>query len=224
MNLSLILDTATEYGLAAIVQDGTVIWQKELPEGLQNSRYLLDAVDQGFKSLRLCSSQLNYVACGVGPGSYTGIRVAAVIAKTIAFAHHLPLIGISTLWGLIPETEGSFISIIDAKIGGLYSAVGQRDKKGIIVQQAPSLLTYQEFEAATAQIHRIITPNPSLKEKLDKSFPGNHWQWIKSALSAERMAEIAEEQFQSGQFSKDGHLEILYLRKTQAEIEKEAEN
>lgn len=221
MTLGLILDTATESGLVVVVNNHAPVFSCKLPQGLQNSKYLLDSIDKGFKELGFKPQQLEYVATGIGPGSYTGIRVAVVVAKTLAFANEIPLIAIPTLWGFISEEEGPFVSVIDAKIGGLYIAIGQRDSQGRISHEAPLLCSYQEFGELARHIKKVITPHPALKIKINASIPDGQWDWIESFLSPERMVQIADERLVNGQFTTDGHIEISYLRKTQAEIEKE---
>jgi len=66
------------------------------------------------KELGIKATALCLIICATGPGSYTGIRVGAVVAKTLSFIHKIPLVGVCTLEGF------SEPALIDAKMGGAY--------------------------------------------------------------------------------------------------------
>src|SRR5262249_52696695 len=128
----LIIETSTEQGCAAIVANGKVTFLAQIPTGLQNSTYLLPEIQRGLQLLDMDPQQLHSIAVGIGPGSYTGIRVGAIVAKTLSFALKKPLIGICSLKCFTPTLEGYFAVLIDAKIGGVYVLKGL--KKGSSIQ------------------------------------------------------------------------------------------
>ena len=133
---ALLIETGTERGMTAIVDGEAILFHAILPLGYHNSRYLLPEIEKGLQQLNLAVKNLQYIACGQGPGSYTGIRVGATVAKSLAFACKLPLIGISTLQTFVPDKEGAFAVLIDAKIGGVYMIKGSR--KGCLLYTSPS--------------------------------------------------------------------------------------
>ena len=87
----LLIDTATERGIVSIFDQETQLFHADLPYGLNNSKHLLPKIQEGLLSLGLEPKDLHCIACGTGPGSYTGMRVGAMTAKTLSFALEIPL-------------------------------------------------------------------------------------------------------------------------------------
>lgn len=219
-NCSLFIETSTERSFIGYTREGAPAYQKEFSLGLNNSKYLASSVHEGLEALQISSSELQYIAVGIGPGSYTGIRVGAMMAKALAFASKVPLIGISTLECFRPQNEGPFATVIDAKIGGFYVITGLYQKQTCIFTSAPKIVTLEEMGNLLENVERIISPNLlPLQNKLQPHF--SHLTWEECSPSLLQMMETSQRQWQSGNISLDGSLNLLYLRKTQAEIEKQ---
>lgn len=217
----LLIETCTERGLVAIVKKGVVLYHKLLPFGYQNSKFLLPTIEEGLKALEIEPKHLAFIAVGVGPGSYTGIRVGAMVAKTLAFACQLPLIGIGTLETFKPDGLGTFASVIDAKVSGVYFQKGELFENGVQWQTEPQVLSLEELPLHLKGIQTLVTPNASRLQPLFKEkFQDCQLQWEEKAPDAIQMAQIAFRKFNNEEWSNEDNLELLYLRKTQAEIEK----
>lgn len=116
----LIIDTTTERGLIALGdRHGNIVMEKRFPPGHQNSDHLFTLLIE----MKVVPKLLTLIVCAVGPGSYTGIRVGAVVAKTLSFLNNIPLVGVCTLNGF-PKP-----ALIDAKMGGAYIAKGDSWEK-----------------------------------------------------------------------------------------------
>ena len=221
--LLLILDSSTERGLVAISQEGEVIFERQLPFGYNNSQYILPSVDEG---LKLCGLELrgfDGIVVGVGPGSYTGIRVGAAVAKSLSFASGVPLVGICSLRAFVPDSEGLFASIIDAKMGGAYLLSGERTSNGVTFSSDPGVHPLNEVRNNLSSCTRLLTPHSRrLRMELERLYPETPFEWEEVAPSARQYALLAREEITKGKASNDCHLSLMYLRKTQAEIEKEA--
>lgn len=213
----LIVDTATEKSIAGLAVDGTIVAFKEIADGLTNSRFLLSAVDDLLSELSLCVEDLTFCVLGVGPGSYTGIRVAAAFAKGLCFPTGIPLVGVTTLKGFVPyeNQEGTFIAAIDARIGGIYTLRGVKNKDQVRFTSEPALVSVAEFEKSLQSCDYLVTPS---KEPLLARIEESPLRIIERGPSVKQLAIEGQKAFIEGSFSSD----ILYLRKTQAEIEREA--
>ncbi len=220
--LTLLIDTCTERGILAIFKDDEELFSEELPFGLQNSKALLPALDHALKQLNLTTANFNLIAVASGPGSYTGIRVGVATAKALAFAHRHPLVGVSTLFGLIPPEDGHFAALIDAKVGGAYYLLGKRTGTQIEFLSLPDIAPLEQIVNLLQNVDVIVTPvAQTLPDKMRKLNSAKEWRWIEKAPEAIQMVKMARQSYQDGQFSTDGQVEILYLRKTQAELDRE---
>jgi len=106
--LTLAFDTATSVATAALVRDGEVLGER----ASRAVRVLADADDLLREAGRDCS-ELGGIVVGVGPGSFTGLRLGLAAARGLAFALDLPVAGVSTLDALAAGAPGA-LPIIDA--------------------------------------------------------------------------------------------------------------
>ena len=123
MNL-LALDTATEACSAAVLCYGKVYAHFEVV-GRDHTQRLLSVVALVMQQANLKHSQLHGIACGIGPGSFAGVRIAVAFAKGLALAHELPVVGVSSLallaQGAIRQHGASAVlPAIDARMGEVY--------------------------------------------------------------------------------------------------------
>jgi len=211
MIYGLLIETATERGLVALSKNDQLLEAVELPFGYQNSKTLLPAIDLLLKNWKLIPTDLSFIAVGAGPGSYTGLRVGVAAAKGLCFACHLPVIALSTLDAFLPEKG---VAIIDAKIGGAYILHPGEEVKVLPLEQI-------KLNSGT----RIVTPQAnSLRKKWEKLYPNVELVWEEKGPNPERMVRLAWAKWEKKEYSREGEVEILYLRKTQAEIEREQKN
>lgn len=217
----LLIETSTERGIVTIL-DGTIpLFHKDLPFGYQNSSHLLPLMQEAFQQLHITPKEIALIGVGIGPGSYTGIRIGAITAKTLAYACQRPLVGICSLKGFIPDSDGSFAVLIDAKIGGAYMILGHMSKGVVTYLTEPAVYPLEKLGVLLEDSKTIVTPcMQRLKPALIAMYPQHTWQWQEVAPNAVHMAKIVLEKFHAGEVVKDNKLELLYLRKTQAEIER----
>ncbi len=215
--VALLIDTATERAIVALLDQERPLFLCELPLGLQNSLTLMPSIKQAVEGLGLTLQNLSLVIAGIGPGSYTGIRVGAVVAKTLSFALNKQLVGVSTLYGLVPPEEGHFAAVIDAKIGGVYILFGEKKGSTISYLSEPQMGLPDEFADPLRSVKYLITPQALRLQKIIQT----DGAWVERAPDALQMGKLAFDKQMKEQVSLDGSLDVLYLRKTQAEIEKE---
>lgn len=218
---SLLIETSTERSCIAFAKENEIVFHSDLPQGHISSTFLLPEIERGLNCLCIVPQQLSSIAVGIGPGSYTGIRVGAITAKTLSYTLKIPLIGICSLETFIPSTDGTFAVIVDAKIGGIYLQKGDKQGKEIRVISEPAVVPLDQFGTALAGIQTLVTPQKhSLLKRLEQRETENSWQWEECGPNPQRMQHLSLQKWTEGCFSTDAHLDLLYLRKTQAEIEK----
>jgi tRNA threonylcarbamoyladenosine biosynthesis protein TsaB len=124
--ISLAFDTSTDYLLVALSEKGKFFNQvfRYLPRAHQEN--LLFAVDDLLKMYSLSISKVDLIVVGLGPGSYTGMRIGVSVAKGISLSLGLPVVGISTLKAISEVFLGKrehVVPVLDAKRGEVYFAV-----------------------------------------------------------------------------------------------------
>lgn len=214
----LIIETATERSVIAIVEQEQLLFLQEFPFGTQHSKYIVPAMHEAINSNKIDLSLISAVAVGTGPGSFTGIRVGVSIAQAFAYARKLPLFGISSLKAFIPKAHKGlihFATVIDAKIGGVYLIKGEASEEGIYYTSEPRIHPLIEMEEVLNNTNVLITPfGGSLQEKLSKMGLSNHWIWEESAPSPLHIASQIKEIKSISPHPDVPQVEILYLSKT----------
>lgn len=135
----LLLDSSNIFLSVGLSKDGKVVdkicyeaWQRQ-------SEMMITEVDNILKRNNVDKKQLDGVVVGMGPGSYTGVRIGVTIAKTIAYALKIKLYAKSSL-SLVKSPEKPTICLFNARSGRSYFAVYDGEKA--IVKD--SVLTNEE--------------------------------------------------------------------------------
>lgn len=144
--LLLAIDTATPSAGVALTGgtfgQGEVLAELRLIGSKTHSRRLLAVIEVLLQESETRWEDLDGIAIGLGPGSFTGLRIGMATAKGLAAATGKPLYGVSTLDVLAAACtgEGQVCSLLDARKQEVYAAVYQRDRDGRAVRQGEMLV------------------------------------------------------------------------------------
>lgn len=217
----LFIETSTERGVIALIQDETIVCSKHLPFGMTQSQQLIPFLNELIQSIDLTESPIDAIGLGIGPGSYTGIRVGVAAGQALAYAWNLPMIGISSLYGFIPsQSNVKFAALIDARIGGAYVIKGTcHSNQQITFESEPALFSLEKIGEILKETTHLITPNSkSLKSKLKLHYPEKDWVWEDNNPSLISLSSILSIAWNKNEFiTPPAHLKLLYLRETEAE-------
>ncbi len=122
----LAFDTSSKYFSLAIARDDTILVKLRKPLGVRLSRLIMPAIELALKKSGTTLKQIDYFAVGLGPGSFTGLRVGLSVIKGFAFSLGKPIAGVVSLDALARQAdkfEGLVCPIIDAKRALVYAAL-----------------------------------------------------------------------------------------------------
>ncbi len=125
MNL-LAIDTSTDFCSIAASR-GESLFSRHEPAGRRQAEMILGMVDAVLAEAGLEIAQIEGIAYGAGPGSFTGLRIAAGVTQGLALARRVGVVGVGTLLALAEEAAGErIISCLDAHMGEVYHAAYRR--------------------------------------------------------------------------------------------------
>ena len=135
------IDTATKF-LSLGIYDNAKVYEYNLEVGRQLSSLLVLTIKRVLDAPGLRIQEIDYFACGLGPGSFTGMRTGLATIKGLSWALNKPVIGISTLDILaknVRESDRLIVPIVDAKRGLVYCSVF-KNKNGSLLRIRPYML------------------------------------------------------------------------------------
>jgi tRNA threonylcarbamoyladenosine biosynthesis protein TsaB len=160
------LETATNLCSVALCDSAGVVSLKESSELKSHASMLTVFIDEILKENGLRTRDLDAVAVSKGPGSYTGLRIGVSVAKGIAYASSIPLIGIETtrsmFYGISDKMEKNsgnidntlFCPMLDARRMEVYYAI--YDSKGNIIKEISAEIMTEDSFSGIHESRRII--------------------------------------------------------------------
>ncbi|RTZ16441.1 tRNA (adenosine(37)-N6)-threonylcarbamoyltransferase complex dimerization subunit type 1 TsaB [Vibrio aquaticus] len=151
----LALDTATENCSVALLVDDNVYVRSEVAPR-DHTKKILPMVDEVLKEAGVTLAEVDALAFGRGPGSFTGVRIGIGIAQGLAFGADLPMIGISTLEAMAQGTYrkhgvSHVACAIDARMSEVYWGRFSRQEDGTWTQTDAECVTPPQAAADNSQ-------------------------------------------------------------------------
>ena len=142
---SLILDSSTKKLYVCLVSDNKILFEKYIEGRNDHAKNIVSTIDEALKSASIDTDRLNEVIVGVGPGSYTGVRMAVAVAKMMAvFKKNIKLYTISTLMLMSSNKKGLVLSSIDARRGNCFGMIIDNDNLKYVINEG--LISYEELK------------------------------------------------------------------------------
>jgi len=146
----LALETSTEYCSVALWQNGTIMQRCELV-GQKHSELLMPMLDDLLRDAGCRIQNMDGIAFGCGPGSFTGVRIACGVTQGLAFGAGLPVAGICTLQALAEASgQSRVIAALDARMGEIYCAAYEKSNEGWRTVCEPCLCKPEEAPELSA--------------------------------------------------------------------------
>lgn len=143
------IDTATRVASLALHDGALLRYEATWEAGRRHTVQLVPTLLAGLRNLDLGPDSLSGIAVSLGPGSFTGLRVGLAVAKGLAMARGLPLVGVPTL-DILATAQGRdrrpLVCVLQAGRGRICVAV-YRSHKGWRQREEPRLTTWEELIA-----------------------------------------------------------------------------
>lgn len=219
--LTLGIETSGFGGSIALVREGVVMAQCDLdPTGRRHARSLVPEIGHLLTSASLTVSDLDLIAVSIGPGSFTGLRVGVVCAKTLAWAASADVVAVDTYLAIASQSPADVdrVDVVgDGQRGDLYVGRYQRVRSDEWIREGELTIRAADEWLAELESDTVVT-GPGLERHAGTA--AARGRVLPRELWSPRAASIAllgERRWRSGVRDDVWLLEPFYLRKSSAE-------
>ena len=218
----LAIDTSTKF-LCLGLSDNTKVYEYKLEVSRLLSTVIIQTIKRTLDSLGWKVSSIDYFACGLGPGSFTGIRIGVATIKGLSWPWNKPVLSIATLDILAKNAqspESYIMPAVDAKRGLIYTSIYQVKNK-VFKRIAPYMLLNEKEFLKKIKDNCVILGDAIdlykeniLKSKkktviLDKDY------WYPQVF---HILELAKEKIRNKEFSNSVNIKPIYLYPKECQI------
>ena len=158
---SLIIDSATKVLYIALVCDNKIIKEVYMKGEHDHAKNIVYLVDEALKTAKIEVDQLSKIIVGIGPGSYTGVRMGVTVSKMMASFKNVPLYKISTLKLIASGNKGIVLSMVDARHNQSFAAIIDTNKDKYVLDEGMydnNTLLESNYEFVSNESEFIVDP------------------------------------------------------------------
>ena len=222
MSLILCIETGTDICSVGIARDGELMSLRESDQGRDHAKQVAVFVDELLRETGVKPDELDAVAVGMGPGSYTGLRIGVSLAKGLCYGLNIPLLAVGSLEALtdvaIKDYEAGIIQVegwdeaflcpmVDARRMEVYTQIFN-SRCEAQSEVSAEIITEDSFSQWRAKGKLVIFGNGAAKcqEILPDAI------YIDVAPSARGLTRIAHQLFEAGKTVDIAYFEPFYLK------------
>lgn len=240
----LAIDTSKDVCSIAVMEDGKVLKQTSSKSEKEHSQTLMPRINEILESTKITMDDINLLSCSRGPGSFTGIRVGMATIKAFSDAKNIPIAGVDSLkaqaYGVLIKKgrgECKILSIIDAKNENVYFSVYKVHNGNLSLYKNPDVMNISDVVEYIDFNNPLYIVGDAIPEKLDPLFRAKfskqyaqgrsteNYEYVEDVPSmAESIGVCAFDKYEMGDYGDSSTLFPLYLRKPQAQRQKEGES
>lgn len=216
------IDTSTKF-LAIGAYDGTKVYEHNVELGVKHSSLLMPTIERILQALGWDIRDIDYFACGLGPGSFTGMRIGVATVKGLSIVGNKPVVGISSLDILAKNVnpgKGLIVTALDARRGLIYCSSYRYDNGLLKRKSRYALLSLEEFLRRFGPRSIILGDALALyANKISTSIKGatildkDYW-----GLKANNLMELALMKIKARQFTLALKVKPIYLYPKECQI------
>ena len=215
------IDSTSDAATAALVCDGVLLCEYTQNQKKTHSVKMLPMVEEMLRDLDIELSQIDVFACGIGPGSFTGVRIGAATVRSFCDTLKKPAAAVTSLEALynnVNSFDGIVISLVFAREDECYAAAFENGEEIL----APTVMSVEDIISfADGGKRCLFVGDGAVKnhDALAKVLGASFAQGRHNIISAGAIAEIGYKKALLGKISDSNVIAPLYLRKSQAERE-----
>ena len=216
------IDTTTKFLCLGLYVDGK-FYEYSLETGRSLSALLVPNIQRVIAAAGLKIADIDYFACGLGPGSFTGMRIGLATIKGLSIVRDKPVVGISTLDILAenaPSENGLVVPAIDARRGLIYCSSYKREHGLLKRKSEYLLLNLEEFVKKFSNRAIVLGDAVELyRDKIHARIKGattldkDYW-----FPNAHNLIKLALARIKSRQFSSAHSIKPIYLYPQECQI------
>ena len=223
MSLILCIETGTDVCSVGIARDGELLSLRESDEGRDHARKVGVFVDELLRETGIAPDDLDPVAVGKGPGSYTGLRIGVSFAKGLCYGLRKPLLAVGSLDALVEvareDYEAGILAVDDWQHARLCPMVDARrmevyaqvfDSQGTPLTDVSAEVVSEESFAAYRQAGEPFVIFGSGARKCADLLAGA--TFVEVTPSARGLARLAQQALDEGRTEDIAYFEPFYLK------------
>ena len=211
------IETSTTLCSVALSKNGEVISLREKDDGYTHSENLHVFIDEVLKESGISPIQLNAIAVGSGPGSFTGLRIGVTSAKGMCYALKIPLIAVNTLMVMakcalgVNNTFDIYTAMIDARRMEVYCSSHDNNLNEVKETSAEVIsIENLDYFKAKESVCFFGDGMPKCREILGQIENSHFIENIKPFASP--LAQLSIDKFRKNQFEDVANFEPFYLK------------
>lgn len=155
----LVIDSATKFLYVGLFEDEKSVFSYYREGNNDHSINLMLQIEKGLKEQQLTVADIDEIIIGIGPGSYTGLRIGVVVAKMFGWNNDIPVKTISSLALMASSYQGEslILSEIDARRGNSFLGVFQVVNNTIVQVFEEELTNLEEYKNNLKETFEVVS-------------------------------------------------------------------
>ena len=209
------IETSSKNCSICLSSKGNLVTSFDLEdEAYRHSELLTSSIQNILSQNNLDVSDLSAVSVGIGPGSFTGLRIGLSVAKGLCYPHNIDLIGISSLKiianSVIKENK-NIISLIKDKGQHYYISKYSNDLKEVVEPKIK--LIDRDYIYNILDDDSVIVVNTNESNKLISELVNEEIQVFKRTISSIDMISLSHKSLEEKKFEDIAYIEPMYVKK-----------
>ncbi len=155
----LVIDSASKFLYVALYEDLKCLGKYYAEGNNDHSVKLMSEIERIFVANNLKVKELDEIIVGIGPGSYTGLRIGVVVAKMFAWNDDIPVRTVSSLamFASSSSFEGLVLSEIDARRGNSFLGLYRKTGNTLVLEDNEQLVNLEDYKESISESYEIVS-------------------------------------------------------------------